>query len=74
MAFRELPEDLVNHVARQAVEGAFSKDRGVHEGLAFSFDWNGKQWSTVVDLQERWVKILGKDEMAAAVKEAAEKN
>lgn len=71
---KELPDEVKGHFARSIAEDALGRDRGIHEGLAFSFDWNGKQWSVVVDLQERWLKIMSKDELEAAIKEGTSKN
>ena len=39
---------------------AQKKDRGVHEGLTFAFDAHGQEWKIVVDLQQGWVKHLGR--------------
>ena len=62
--------DTIRHV----IELAQEHDRGVHEGLTFSFDMRGKEWMVVVDLIERWVKILGKDEMDQVMKEETRRN
>jgi hypothetical protein len=63
-------QDLVDEVIPLALE----KDRGVHEGLTFSFDRYGQEWMMTVDLQQGWVKFMGKDEYEKAVREAVQKN
>jgi hypothetical protein len=73
-AAAELNEAECQPIIRDAIAKAQERDRGVHEGLVFSFDLRGKEWSIVVDLVERWVKILGKDELEQGIKEAVQKN
>jgi hypothetical protein len=73
-AAAELSEAECQPIIRDFIAKAQQRDRGVHEGLVFSFDMRGKQWSVVVDLAERWVKILGKGELEQTVTEAVRKN
>lgn len=62
--------DIVQRVIPMARE----RDRGVHEGLAFSFEEHGREWHVIVDLGACWVKILDTDEFQAAVRNAVQKN
>jgi hypothetical protein len=61
-------------IVQAAIPMAIERDRGVHEGLAFSFDLRGQEWQIIVDLGEAWVKIMTKDEYRRAVEEAVGKN
>src|SRR5437870_5067828 len=70
----ELSDEERTDIVKRVMPLAYERDRGVHEGLMFSFDIRGKEWSVVVDLGECWVKILGKDELEKAMKAAVESN
>lgn len=71
IAAAALSRDECREIFQRVLPMAREKDRGVHEGLTFSFDMHGEQWNAVVDLQQGWVKFLRKDEldkgMAAAI-------
>jgi hypothetical protein len=53
---------------------AQQRDRGVHEGLAFEFDKHDRYWQIIVDLEEGWVKIMGRDEFQETMKDAVQRN
>jgi hypothetical protein len=61
-------------VAANAIDRAQQRDRGIHEGLAFGFAMHGQSWEIVVDLQQGWVKILGKDEFEKGMADALQTN
>jgi hypothetical protein len=73
-AAAELSQAECADIIRGVISQALERDRGIHEGLVFSFDMHGKEWQIVVDLVEGWVKILGKDELAEGIKEAVRVN
>lgn len=69
-----MPEDVRIHYAHSAIDMALEKDRGVHEGLVSSFEWNGRTWSVIVDLQEAWVKIMSEQDLEQVIRDTVRKN
>ncbi len=74
MAAAELKEAECTDTITAILYAAQEKDRGVHEGLVFNFDMHGKEWSAVVDIGERWVKIFSAQELDKIVREAVQGN
>ena len=73
-AAAELSEAERTEIVKEAIPLAEEKDRGVHEGLVFSFHIRGKEWSVVVDIGERWLKILSTEELEQSIRGAVQGN
>jgi hypothetical protein len=74
IAAAALSKDGCNDIVQNVLPLAQEKDRGIHEGLTFSFDMHGKEWKVVVDLTQGWVKILRKDEFEKGIADAIRAN
>lgn len=73
-AAAELSQAECQEILKDILHSAMEKDRGVHEGLAFSFDMHGKEWSVVVDIQERLINIMSREELEKSIKDAVQNN
>lgn len=74
LAAKSLAQTECHDIVQVAIEQAEQRDRGVHEGLTFGFEMHTQEWKCVVDLRERWAKIMGKDEFEKALTDAVQAN